>query len=333
MSEIKFHEVHKRLRCTLGIRNLVANINLHVTDLIAPVFITDANDSEKIESLPGYQRYCLADITTGVAELYQVGIRAIILFGVIAQDKKTIGGDVSMQSSGIVQQAILLLRQKFPDLVIIADVCLCQYTSHGHCGIVNETTNSLDNHATCQALAQQAISLVKSGADVVAPSACADFMVEVIREGLHSVGLGNIPIFSYAAKYFSNYYGPFRDAAGGSPQFGNRSSYQMDYRRKSECISEVAADIAQGADAIIIKPATNYLDVIVRINQKFPEVPIFAYHVSGEYAMLAGYFAARNNDAVIPALLETVIAMKRAGATGIITYGAKLLAQWLINDD
>jgi porphobilinogen synthase len=262
------------------------------------------------------------------AEAREVTDSAVILFG-IPEHKDAVGSD-ACRDDGIVQQAIRAIKDAVPDLLVITDVCFCEFTDHGHCGVVSEETGRLDvdNDATLALLQQQAVSHARAGADLVAPSGMMDGMVDAIRCGLDDNGFSHIPIMSYAAKYCSGFYGPFRDAAQSAPQFGDRSSYQMDPANGNEALREVELDVGEGADLLMVKPALSYLDIIRRVKEAYPEIPLAAYNVSGEYAMVKA--AARNGwiDERRVAL-EILTSIRRAGADMILTYHARDVARWL----
>ncbi|MDX2347008.1 MAG: porphobilinogen synthase [Legionella sp.] len=312
----------KRLRQTKAVRSMLKETHLHMSQIIAPLFISEKiNKPLPIKSMPGCYQLPLSALADEIKQFSQLGIQAVLLFGVPNQKNAT--GSASLKSTGIIQQAIQLIKKINPELLVIADVCLCEYTSHGHCGILEG--ECIDNDKTLTALAEQAVSYAKAGTDWVAPSSMTDGMVKAIREALDKNNYQNTAILSYAVKYSSAFYGPFREAAEGTPQFGDRSTYQMDPANASEALREASLDIQEGTDLLMVKPAMQYLDIIYRIKTRFPDVPLCAYQVSGEYAMLKA--AAR--DGLIDeeaAMLESLIAIKRAGADLIITYFAKDLA-------
>jgi len=317
----------RRLRRTPALRRLVAETRLTPDDLIAPLFVREGIDSpQPIASLPGVSQFDLASLETEVAELIDVGVPAVILFGV-PEHKDAIGSGASAPD-GIVQVALRRLRDRFgDDVVLIADLCLDEYTDHGHCGIVR-ADGTVDNDATLEHYAAAAVAQAEAGVDIVAPSGMMDGQVAAIRRALDGSGGEEVPILAYAAKYASGLYGPFRDAvdvtiAGG----GDRKAYQQDYSNVRESLEEIRADLDEGADMIMVKPAVTYLDVLVKARQ-LTDVPLAAYHVSGEYSMIKA--AAANGwidgDAVA---LEQLTAVKRAGADAILTYFAKEAARWL----
>ena len=271
----------------------------------------------------------LKDLATEVQAITQLKLPAVLLFGIPAN--KDAEGSFSWRPNGVIQQAISLIKDVAPQLLVISDVCFCEYTDHGHCGVIRERTGTLDveNDATLDLLVKQAISHAEAGADVIAPSGMMDGMVGALRQALDQHGFDYIPILSYAAKFASSFYGPFREAAEGVPQFGDRKTYQMDPANSDEALREAMIDIEEGADMIMVKPANAYLDVIYRIKQAYPGIPLCAYQVSGQYAMIKaaaeqGWINERE------AALETLLAIKRAGADFIITYFAKnFAADWL----
>jgi len=280
-----------------------------------------------ITSMPGQYQLSIDALVQECKQIEQLRIPAVLLFGIPGH--KDAMGTEAYSDKGIVQQAVGKIKQECPHLLVITDVCLCEYTDHGHCGIIVEKggKKAVDNDATLPLLVSQAVSHAKAGADLVAPSDMMDGRVAAVRAGLDEAGYTDIPIMSYAAKYASSYYGPFRDAAESPPQFGDRKSYQMDVANADEALREVAADVEEGADIVIIKPAVNYLDVIWRVKQQF-QMPTAAYHVSGEFAAIK---AAADNGWIDEkgAVIETTLAIARAGADIIITYFAKELAAWI----
>lgn len=320
----------RRLRQTASLRTLFTETTLSVSDLVYPLFITATNKKKAIQSMPGCYQLGLDDLSTEIESILALKIKAVILFGIPAE-KDEMGSD-ALSSTGIIAKAVQRIKQLAPDLLVITDLCFCEYTSHGHCGILKKTRHGkqeVDNDATLALLAKQAIVQVEAGADIVAPSGMMDGMVYAIRAGLDHAGYSEVPILSYAVKYASNFYGPFREAAEGAPQFGDRKTYQMNPGNADEALREAALDVAEGADMLMVKPAMNYLDVICRVKQKFPGVPLGAYQVSGEYAMIKA--AAQNGwldeDKV---MLESLLSIKRAGADFIITYFAKQVAPHLV---
>ncbi len=315
----------KRLRRTETIRNMLRETRLHPQQLIAPLFIHQTLlEKRQIKSMPGLFQLTLNDLPQEIETLTSLDIPAVLLFGIPAA--KDAGGRASLSADGIIQQAIQKIRKINPEVTIIADVCLCEYTDHGHCGILTGTR--IDNDATLTVLAEQAVSYAKAGADWVAPSSMTDGMVAAIRRALDDAGYSETAILSYAVKYSSSFYGPFREAAQGAPKFGDRKTYQMDPANGQEALREAQLDLNEGADLLMVKPAMNYLDVIYRLKQNFPDVPLCAYQVSGEYAMIKSAAAEGYLDEKL-AVFESLTAIKRAGADLIITYFAKDIARWL----
>jgi porphobilinogen synthase len=320
----------RRLRQSQMLRHLVKETRLEVSQLILPLFIRHGTKiRQPITSMPGHFQLSIDKLPEELSRIEEVGIKSIILFGIPAE--KDPFGKTSYEDNGIIQQAISVIKKQCPHLVVIADVCLCEYTDHGHCGVVHHPEKQeprVDNDATLPLLAQQAISYAQSGADIVAPSANMDGMVQAIRQALDSHDFQHIPILSYSAKYASGMYGPFRQAAEGAPQFGDRQTYQMDIANVEEAVRECGLDVAEGADMLMVKPAHTYLDVIQRIKQAYPALPLAAYHTSGEFAMIKaaaekGWVDERK------AVLEVLTAIRRAGADLIITYYAKEAAVWM----
>lgn len=311
----------RRLRRNPQIRNLLRETQLSVNDLILPLFVVEGeNVRNPISSMPGHAQLSIDQLVIEAKAVWELGIQAVILFG-IPKTKDSIGSD-AIDKDGIICRAIRALKTAVPKLYVITDVCCCEYTDHGHCGPIVE--NDVDNDGTLALLQKQALVQAKSGADMVAPSGMMDGMVGAIREALDEKGYENIPIMSYAAKFASGFYGPFREAAESAPQFGDRSTYQMDPANGNEAIREVALDLEEGADIIMVKPAMSYLDIIHRVKNEF-NTPIAAYQVSGEFAMIKAA-AAQNwidHDRV---MLESLIAIKRAGADLVLTYFAKEVA-------
>lgn len=315
----------KRLRQTPSVRAMIRETHLHTQQLIAPIFVSEIHTSaQEIKSMPGTYQLPLTALPAEIDTLSALGIPAVLLFGLPA--KKDPEGRSSLPSDGIIQQAIRRIKQLNPALLIIADVCLCEYTSHGHCGILDG--ECIDNDKTLAQLALQAVSYAEAGADWIAPSSMTDGMVAAIRHALDTAGYPHVAILSYAVKYSSSFYGPFREAALGAPQFGDRKTYQMDPCNAEEALREATLDIQEGADLLMVKPAMNYLDIIYRIKTRFPDVPLCAYQVSGEYAMIKAAAAAGALDET-QAMIESLIAIKRAGADLIITYFAKDMARVL----
>ncbi|MCU0600823.1 MAG: porphobilinogen synthase [Desulfobacterales bacterium] len=307
----------RRLRQNEAFRRMVRETRLSVDDLILPLFaIGGKNIKNPIPSMPGHFQLSIDHLLKTVSEARDLGIPSIILFGI--PDKKDAFGTRASARDGIVQRAVSAIKDKVPGIAVITDVCLCQYTDHGHCGIVDK--GIIDNDPTLDLLASIALSHVKAGADMVAPSDMMDGRVAAIREALDDNGHVNTPIMSYAAKYCSAYYGPFREAAHSAPQFGDRRTYQMDPANSLEAIREVTMDIEEGADIIMVKPALPYLDVICRVRDEI-DLPIAAYNVSGEYSMIKAAEQMKwINGAQV--MMETLTAIKRAGADMILTYFA-----------
>ncbi len=314
----------RRLRTTPLLRKMLEESKVRVTDLIYPMFVTRGRGIRReIASMPGVAQLSVDVLIKEAQEVANMGIPAVILFGI--PKKKDPRGSEAYASSGIIQQAVRALKDKVPGLIVITDVCLCEYTSHGHCGVVKD--GKVLNDPTLELLARAAVSHAEAGADLVAPSDMMDGRVRAIRHALDQDGFGETPILSYAAKYASCFYGPFRDAGESTPQFGDRKSYQMDPPNAREALREVALDIEEGADIIMVKPALPYLDVIHRVRSTFP-VPVAAYSVSGEYSMIkaASRLGWLDEDR---AIMETLVAIKRAGADLILTYFAKEAARLL----
>jgi len=319
----------RRLRATPELRRMVRQTQLSKDDLILPIFVRPGKGVRKaITSMPGHDQMSVDVAVEACVEIESLGIPAVLLFG-IPEAKDSVGHS-SWEDQGIVQQAIRAIKERCKRLVVITDVCLCEYTDHGHCGVVMERRDGakdVDNDATLPLLARQAVSHAQAGADVVAPSDMMDGRIAAVRAELDKAELPNVPIMAYAAKYASGYYGPFREAAESPPQFGDRRTYQMDPFNADEALREVELDIAEGADIVMVKPAVNYLDVLWRVKQRFG-LPTAAYHVSGEYAMLEAAAANGWIDRKTCAI-ETTAAIKRAGADLILTYYAKDLAHWI----
>ena len=319
----------RRLRGHPLLRDLVRETDLSAQDFILPLFVRPGRGVKKeIASMPGNHQLSVDRLAEEVGDALDLGIRAFILFGIPAHKDAT--GSAALDDEGIVQQALRALRQQFRDRVLLlTDECFCEYTDHGHCGVLSDTSGrlDLDNDATLPLLAAQCVSHARAGADVVAPSGMLDGMVGAIRASLDAAGFAHVPILSYAAKYASGFYGPFRDAAESPPQFGDRSSYQMDPANGDEALREVALDLAEGADIIMVKPAMAYLDIVRRVKERFG-VPTAAYNVSGEFAMVKaaaqkGWIDERR------VTLEILTSIKRAGADMILTYHAREAARWL----
>ena len=328
----------RRLRATPAIRAMVRETELNARDFIYPLFVRHGSGRSEIRSMPGVYQLSVEETVREAESAARSGVNAVILFG-IPKEKDPIGLE-NFAEDGIVQQAIRAIKKEIPELVVVTDVCLCEYTDHGHCGILNTAGSETQipsshlpegyvlNDPTLDVLAKVAISHADCGADIVAPSGMMDGMVSAIREGLDLAGYENLPILSYAVKYASSFYGPFRDAAEGAPKFGDRKSHQMDPANVREALREAALDVEEGADMLMVKPALAYLDVIRVVKDAFPEMPMVAYNVSGEYSMIK---AAAANGWVDEAkvTLETLTSIKRAGADLIITYHAVDAAKWL----
>lgn len=314
----------RRLRANEKVRRLVQETTVEIGDLIYPLFVTHGRKVKKpVESMPGVYNLSIDMLLEEAAEVVGLGIPGVILFGLPARKDEM--GSEAYDDEGIVQQAVRALKQHFPNLLVITDVCLCEYTSHGHCGVVEE--GRILNDPTLELLARTALSHARAGADIVAPSDMMDGRVGVIRRALDDAGFQDVAIMSYAVKYASAFYGPFREAADSAPKFGDRRSYQMDPPNAREALREVLLDVEEGADIIMIKPALAYLDIIRRVRERFP-YPIAAYNVSGEYTMvkaaaLRGWVDERR------VVLEILTGIKRAGADIILTYHAKDVARWL----
>ena len=314
----------RRLRKTENIRRLVRENKLTIDDLIYPLFIEEGENIEnEIKSMPGIKRFSLDRISSELDEVSELNIPAVILFGIPSEKDDT--GTETWNDNGIVQQAIRFIKKKYPKLYVITDVCFCEYTSHGHCGIIHN--NDVDNDATLVNLAKQTISHAKAGADMVAPSGMMDGAILAMREALDNTGFYDLPIMGYSVKYSSAFYGPFRDAADSAPTFGDRKTYQMDPANRDEGMREATFDDMEGADILMVKPALSYLDIIRDLKNNFDR-PIACYNVSGEYAMIkaAGEKGWIDEERV---MMESLLSMKRAGADIIITYFAKEVAKIL----
>jgi porphobilinogen synthase len=318
----------RRIRGNAAMRRMVQETSLHPEHLIAPIFVTDGeNVVDMIESMPGVTRVSVDLLLPVADELTSLGVAAVILFGVPTTDRKDPEGKESYSMTGAVQRAVRVLKAHAPQLLVITDVCMCEYTSHGHCGLL-DGRQLLLNDETLEVVARIALSHAEAGADVVAPSGMIDGAVGAIRSALDDAGFQDVAIMAYAVKYASAYYGPFRDAAGGAPAFGDRRSHQLDPANRGIALRESALDVAEGADFLMVKPALAYLDIVSAVHQAHPGVPLVAYNVSGEYAMVKA--AAANGWVDERAIvLESLMAMRRAGAGMIITYHAKDAARWL----
>ncbi|MDU6854433.1 MAG: porphobilinogen synthase [Zhenhengia sp.] len=314
----------RRLRHNLAMREMVRETTLERRNLVYPIFVVEGeNIKEEISSLKGIFHFSLDRLEEEIKELVDLGIQYVILFGI--PNEKDAFGKEAYSEKGIVQEAIRKVKEIAPDMYVITDVCMCQYTDHGHCGILNKE-GYVQNDVTLPYLARIAVSHAKAGADMVAPSDMMDGRVAAIRAALDENGFMNVPIMSYSAKYASSFYGPFRAAAHSAPAFGDRKTYQMDIANTDEALREVELDLEEGADIVMVKPALSYLDIIRRVKDNF-NAPIAAYNVSGEYAMIK--MAVENGLLDEKAIYESVLSIKRAGADIIITYFAKELCKWI----
>lgn len=312
----------RRLRSSQAIRNLVRETKLCVEDFIYPLFVVEGqNIKEEISSMPDVYHFSIDRLKEEIMELKSLGIRYVLLFGI--PNHKDECGSEGFAHEGIVQKAVRAIKEWDPEMFVITDVCMCEYTSHGHCGILTES-GYVDNDKTLEYLTKIAVSHAEAGADMVAPSDMMDGRISALRKGLDEAGYLNVSIMSYSAKYSSSFYGPFREAAHSAPSFGDRKTYQMDPANSDEALREGALDCEEGADIIMVKPALSYLDIIRRFKDNF-NMPIAAYNVSGEYSMLK--LAVKNGLLSEDAIYESVMSIKRAGATIIITYFAKDLAK------
>ncbi|MCP8233293.1 porphobilinogen synthase [Listeria monocytogenes] len=315
---------HRRLRKTKTMRDLVRETVLHTDDLIYPIFVKDSKEPKtEVVSMPGVFQYPLHELEEEMRVVESLGIKAVILFGIPAE--KDAVGTQAYHDHGIIQEATRLIKKSFPKILVVADTCLCEFTDHGHCGVIEN--GEILNDESLELLKQTAVSQAAAGADIIAPSNMMDGFVQVIREGLDESGFYDIPIMSYAVKYASAFYGPFRDAAGSAPQFGDRKSYQMDPANREEALREAKSDEQEGADFLIVKPSLSYLDIMRDVKNN-TNLPVVAYNVSGEYAMVKA--AAQNGwideEKIV---IEMLTSMKRAGATLIITYFAKDVSKYL----
>jgi porphobilinogen synthase len=318
----------RRLRTSPNLRRMVRETSLCKNDLIYPLFAVPGEAfAKEVKSMPGVYQLSIDKVVEEAKQVYDLGIPAVILFGIPADKDDEATG--AWHDCGIVQKAATAVKQAVPDLVVIADTCLCEYTPHGHCGYlqVGDLSGRVLNDPTLELLKKTAVSQAQAGADIIAPSGMMDGFVQAIRQGLDEAGFENTPILSYAAKYASAYYGPFRDAAESTPQFGDRRTYQMDPGNRREAIKEIELDVAEGADMLMVKPALAYMDIIWQIKQA-SQLPVAAYNVSGEYAMVK---AAALNGWVDEerVVMETMMSFKRAGTDLILTYHAKDVARWL----
>jgi len=323
MDSIQFKR-HRRLRKSANLRAMVRETHLHPEDFIYPLFIVEGeNQRNEVSSMPGVFQISLDLLKAEIDEITDLGIKSVILFGV--PDEKDDCGTGAFIDEGIVQQATRVIKEHTPDMLVVADTCLCEYTDHGHCGVIEN--EYVQNDASLELLVKTAVSQAKAGADIIAPSNMMDGFVAAIRKGLDEAGFQEIPIMSYAVKYSSAFYGPFRDAANSAPQFGDRKTYQMDPANRLEALREAESDMDEGADFLIVKPALSYLDIIRDVKNNF-NAPVVAYNVSGEYSMIKA--AALNGwvdeEAIV---MEMLTSIKRAGADMIITYFAKDAVKWL----
>ncbi|MBW1971664.1 MAG: porphobilinogen synthase [Deltaproteobacteria bacterium] len=318
----------RRLRMKEGFRRMIRETRLSKDNLVYPVFVRPGeNIKVEIKSMPGCYQLSIDKAVDECKDVYDLGIPAVILFGI--PEYKDPYGSGAYADNGIIQRTIERIKRSLPDLVLIADVCLCEYTDHGHCGIIKN--GIVDNDSTIEILAREALSYAKAGVDMVAPSDMMDGRIKKIREKLDSKGFSTVPIMAYSAKYSSSFYGPFREAAESAPSFGDRKSYQMDFCNSREAIREIELDIEEGADIVMVKPALCYLDIIAKVRERF-DLPIAAYNVSGEYAMVMAAIEKGwlDKDMII---YEMLTAIKRAGADIIITYFAKDIVNILNNID
>lgn len=312
------------MRAKEGLRKLVRETELSLSSLVMPYFVKEGEDErEPIEAMPGQFRWSLPALLRELEEIQDLGLQAIFLFGV--PSKKDESGSGAYDPGGIVQESVRLIKKNFSELIVMTDVCLCAYTNHGHCGVLNKR-GEVENDSSLKFLQSIAVSHAQAGADVVAPSAMMDGQVRMIRNALDRNGFGLVPILSYAAKYASGFYGPFREAADSAPLFGDRKGYQMDPANREEALREIQMDIEEGADMVMIKPALAYLDVICEAQKRF-HFPLAAYNVSGEYAMVKGAAAAGWVDEK-KVVLEILTSIRRSGGEIILTYHAKEVAQW-----
>ena len=321
----------RRLRGDATLRALVRETSLNPNKFVLPLFIKHGSGiKHPISSMPGHYQISVDHLKEEIETIWELGIKSVILFG-IPEHKDSLGTD-SYSNKGIIQTAIPIIKKHAPDMLVMSDICLCEYTDHGHCGVVGEQDHQtevfVDNDKTLDLLAKQVVSHANAGADIIAPSGNMDGMVFKIREALDNAGYQHLPILSYSVKYASSMYGPFRIAAEGAPKFGDRRTYQMDYANGNEAVRECALDVAEGADMLMVKPAHTYLDIIRQVKDAFPYLPLGAYHTSGEFAMIKaaakkGWIDEQNG------VMEVLTAIHRAGADFIITYYAKEAAEWL----
>ncbi|MFP6576673.1 MAG: porphobilinogen synthase [Pirellulaceae bacterium] len=320
----------RRLRYHPAVRRLVQGPRLDPSKLIWPLFVRSGEQvRQEITSMPGQFQLSIDELVAEAQQALELGLGGILLFGL--PDNKDATGSDSYSDQGIVQQAVSAVKEAVPELLVITDVCFCEYTDHGHCGLLHETAGGVDvdNDATLALLGQQAVSHAQAGSDMIAPSGMMDGMVAAIRNALEEAGFNHLPVMSYAAKYASSFYGPFRDAAESTPQFGDRRSYQMDPAALAgQALREVELDLAEGADLIMVKPALAYLDIVRQVRDTFPGIPLATYNVSGEYSMVKAA-AERGWIDEKTIVCESLTAMHRAGADILITYWAKEVAHWL----
>ena len=317
----------RRLRSSANMRDLVRETRLHPSDFIHPLFVVHGEGIRKeISSLPGQYHLSVDELVKECKELYDLGVKSVMLFGIPAHKDAT--GSEALHDTGIVQQGLKALRDALPDMITVADICMCEYTDHGHCGILHG--HEVDNDETVKYLVRQSVSMARCGAKMIAPSDMMDGRIAAIRKGLDEAGFTHIPIMSYASKFSSAFYGPFRIAADSAPSFGDRRGYQMDPANGREALREIEEDILEGADIIMVKPALAYLDILHEASQRY-DLPMAAYHVSGEYAMIkaAAEKGWIDHDRV---MMESLLSIRRAGAKIILTYFAKEAAQYLRNN-
>ncbi len=326
MSEILTPAVRlRRLRTHPRLRDLICEHRLHVNDFVLPLFIKEGNNIQlPISSMPGHYQLSVDRLAQEIDQIVALGIPAVILFGIPGY--KDASGSEALQHDSIIAKATRAIKKRAPELLVITDLCFCEYTDHGHCGVIEN--KDVDNDKTLALLTQQALVHANAGADVIAPSGMMDGMIAALRHGLDQAGFSHLPILSYAVKYASSFYGPFREAAEGAPQFGDRKTYQMNPANAQMGLREAELDVQQGADMLMVKPAQAYLDVICRVKQTFPQIPLSAYQVSGEFAMIKAA-AAKGWIDEQAVMLESLLAIKRAGADFIITYFAKEAARTL----
>jgi len=317
----------RRLREHPILRELVRETRLHMRDFVLPLFITQASHVRKpITAMPGHDQIPVTALQEEIYQLKELGIQAVLLFGIPAH--KDGEGRYACEEEGVIQQAIRVIKTCAPEMLVMTDLCFCEYMEHGHCGFIH--LGKLENDKTLELLAKQAVSHAQAGADVIAPSGMIDGMVGAVRRGLDEMGYSHLPILSYAVKYHSSLYGPFRMAAEGAPSFGDRSFHQMDYGNAQEALREVDLDVEEGTDMVMVKPAHTYLDIICRVKTRYPMIPLAAYHTSGEFGMIKAAAAQGLVDEK-KAVLEILTAIRRAGADFIISYYTKELIQrrWL----